>query len=214
MRGLDRDTLPMLGMHLLPLLGVWLAGWNAGNLLILYWLESAVIGLWTVALVAAAPAQPLNILSGPSHAATTGGGMALFILVHAGFFMGIHLFFLDSAFEVTQVDLHGSLPAAIVHMVLEGGLWLPLAGVFVIRMLVTVQALQRREPVQRQIIGFYFRIVVMQLAIILGGFLMFMVGPIAALITLVAVRLGFELAVPGVEDYVERHVEELQRKTG
>jgi len=214
MRSLDRDTLPMLGLHLLPLLSVWLAGWDAGNLLILYWLESAVIGLWTVVLVAAAPAQPLKILSGPGQASTTGGGMALFILVHAGFFMGIHLYFLHFAFEVTQADLHGSLPAAIVHMLLDDGLWLPLAGVFVIRMLVTVQALQRQEPVQRQIIGFYFRIVVMQLAIIIGGFLMFMVGPIAALITLVAVRLGFEIAVPGVEDYVERHVEELQRKTG
>lgn len=78
-------------------------------------------------------------------------------------------------------------------------------------MLVTVQALQRQEPVQRQIIGFYFRIVVMQLAIILGGFLMFLVGPIAALVTLVAVRLGFELAVPGVEDYVEREMEKANK---
>ncbi len=203
MRGLDRDTLPMLALHLLPLLGVWLAGWDAGNLLILYWLESAVIGLWTVLLVAVAPSQPLKILSSPTQPAITGGGMALFILVHAGFFMGIHLYFLHFAFDVT----HGSLTAAILHMVLDDGLWLPLAGLFVVRMLVTVQALQRHEPVQRQIIGFYFRIVVMQFAIILGGFLMFLVGPIAALVTLVAVRLAFEIAVPSVEDYVEREME-------
>jgi hypothetical protein len=211
MRGLDRDTLPMLAVHLLPLLGVWLAGWDAGNLLILYWLESAVIGLWTIVLVAAAPNQPLKILSNPGQPAITGGGMALFILVHAGFFMGIHLYFLHFAFEVTQADEHGSLTAAIMHMVVDDGLWLPLAGLFVVRMLVTVQALQRQEPVQRQIIGFYFRIVVMQLAIILGGFLMFMIGPVAALITLVAVRLGFEIAVPGVEDYVEREMEKANR---
>ncbi len=207
MRGLDRDTLPMLGLHLLPLLGVWLAGWDAGNLLSLYWLESAVVGLWTVVLVALAPSQRLGILSSPSQPATTGWGMALFILVHAGFFMGIHLYFLHFAFEVSQADQHGSLPGAILHMVLDDGLWLPLAGVFVIRMLVTVQALQRQEPVQRQIIGFYCRIVVMQLAIILGGFLMFFVGPIAALVTLVAVRLAFEIAVPSIEDYVEREME-------
>jgi hypothetical protein len=197
----------MLAMHLLPLLGVWLAGWDAGNLLILYWLESAVIGLWTVILVAVAPTQTLNILGTARQPTMTGPAMALFILVHAGFFMGIHLFFLHFAFEVTQADEHGSLTAAILHMVLEDGLWLPLAGLFLIRMLVTIQALQRQEPVQRQVIGFYFRIVVMQLAIILGGFLMFLVGPIAALVTLVAVRLGFEIAVPGVEDYVEREME-------
>lgn len=210
---LDRDTVPMLAMHLLPLLGVWLAGWDAGNLLILYWLESAVIGLWTVVLMLAAREQPLPILSNAGQTATTGLTMALFVLMHGGFFMGIHLYFLHFAFEVTNVQEHGSLPASILHMVLEDGLWLPLAGLFVIRMLVTVQALQRREPVQRQIIGFYFRIVVMQIAIILGGFLLVLTGTMGALLMLVLVRLGFELAVPQAEDYVERHVER-QRKAG
>lgn len=208
---LDRDTLPMVAMHLLPLLGVWLAGWDAGNLLILYWLESAVIGLWLVVLMVLARAQPLPLLSNPGQPATTGIPMALFVLVHGGFFMGIHLFFLHFAFEVTNVQDHGSMEASILHMVFEDGLWLPLAGLFVIRLLVTVQALQRQEPVQRHVVGFYFRIVVMQLAIILGGFLLILTGTMGALVMLVVVRLGFELAVPSVEDYVDRHVERMRK---
>ena len=208
---LDRDTLLMLAIHLLPLAGVWLAGWDAGNLLILYWLESAIIGLWTVLLVALAPTQPLKILSNPGQPATTGGSMAGFILLHGGFFMAIHLYFLHFAFEVTQADMHGSLPAAILHMVLEDGLWVPLAGLFLVRALVTLNALRRGEPAQRYVIGFYFRIVVMQLAIIGGGMLLVFFGTQGPLLILVLVRLGFELAVPSVEDLVEEITERPQK---
>jgi hypothetical protein len=200
---LDRDTLVMFGLHLLPLLGIWLAGWKAETLLVLYWMESLVVGFWTVVLVAVAPEQPLPLLSNPGQRATTGAPIALFVLVHAGFFMGIHLFFLHFAFEVTNIAHYGSLPAALLGMLLDEGLWVPLAGLFVVRALATYDVLRRGEPVQRSIIGFYYRIVVMQLAIILGGFLMFAIGPVAALVALVMVRLGFELTIPSVEDYVE-----------
>ena len=212
MRVLDRDTLMMLAIHLLPLLGVWLAGWDAGNLLILYWLESAVIGLWLVVLMMLAREQPLPLLSNPGQHSTTGAPMAIFLLLHGGFFMGIHLFFLHSAFEVTNVEEHGSLPDAILHMVFEDGLWLPLAGLFVIRALVTMQALHRQEQVQRHVVGFYFRIVVMQFAIILGGFLLVITGMMGALIMLVLVRIGFELGVSSIEDYVDRHVERQKQR--
>lgn len=201
---LDKDTLLMLGMHLLPLAGVWLFGWDAGNLLILYWLESAVIGLWTVVLLAAAPEQPLPLLSPPGQPTTTGGVIAFFVLVHAGFFMALHLYFLHSAFGVTNAAEHGSLEGALLHMVIDDGLWVPLAGLFFVRALVTLNALRNHEPPQRFVIGFYFRIVVMQIAIICGGMLTLAFGSVAALAMLVAVRLGFELAVPSVEDYVER----------
>lgn len=210
---LDRDTLVTIGFHLLMLLGVWFYGWSAYALLILYWLETLIIGIWTVILAAAMPRQPIRLFSSPANAATTGIGMALFVLAHAGLFMFVHLFFLQGVFGM-ETGMAPVDAASLVALVLDGGLWLPLAGLFVIRALMTFDALRRRDSVDRQLIGFYFRIVVMQLAIIGGGFLVILLGAQAALIMLVIVRVGFEMAVPGVEDYVEAHMAELHAAKG
>ena len=207
---LDRDTLLMMGFHLMPLLGVWFAGWNAHSLLLLYWLETLVIGFWTVVLVASAKDQPIGLLSSPQQASRTGLGMALFVAVHAGFFMAIHMVFLHSAFGSGFTSPGEDLVETLTRLLVGGGLWLPLAGIFLIRGLVTFGALRREERVDRYLVGFYFRIVVMQFAIIGGGFVLLLFGTQGPLLVLVAVRIGFELAVPSVEDYVEAHVAKLQ----
>ena len=209
---LDRDRLLTIGFHLLMLLGVWFYGWSAYSLLILYWLETLVIGIWTLVLVAAMPRQPIRLFSSPATPAHTGIGMALFVLAHAGLFMFVHLFFLQGVFGMETgagaiLDVTG-----IVTVVLDGRLWLPLAGLFLIRALMTYESLRKSDSVDRQLIGFYFRIVVMQFAIIGGGFLVILLGAQAALIMLVIVRVGFELAIPSVEDYVEAHIDELHAK--
>lgn len=199
---LDCDTLLMVGANLLPLLGVWLAGWDAAALLILYWLETLVIGFWTVVLVACSRNQTIALLSNPGQPARPGIGMALFVLLHAGLFMAVHLFFLHFAFDVGG-GTNRPLLETILDLLLNAKLWLPVAGLFLIRALVTVDALRRQERVDRHLIGFYFRIVVMQFAILGGGFLLIFLGVQAPLVMLIAVRIGFELAVPSVEDYVE-----------
>lgn len=212
---LDRDTLITIGFHLLMLLGVWIYGWSAYSLLILYWLETLVIGLWTVILVAVTPTRPIRIFSGPTNQAKTGIGMALFVLAHAGIFMFVHLFMLQGILDMDVPSGAIFNVAGIVDLVFDGRLWLPLAGLFVIRALMTWETLRTGDSVDRQLIGFYFRIVVMQFAILGGGFLSFFIGPLAALIMLVLVRVGFELAIPSIEDYVEAHIEQLHnRKPG
>ncbi len=210
----DRDTLVTIGFHLLMLLGVWFYGWNAYSLLILYWLETLIIGIWTVLVVAAMPKQSIRLFSSPAHPAHTGIGMALFVLAHAGIFMFVHLFFLQGVFGMEIMTGDAVDTASLVALVLDGRLWLPLAGLFIIRALIAIEALRKRDNVDRQLIGFYFRIVVMQLAIIGGGFLVILLGAQAALIMLVIVRVGFELAVPSVEDYVEAHMAQLHSAAG
>lgn len=206
---LDRDTLVTIGFHLLMLLGVWFYGWSAYSLLVLYWLETLVVGFWTILFVAVAPTQTIRLLSNPSAPARSGPAIALFVLVHAGMFMGVHLFFLHFVFGERLLAPRGPLHEEIIGLIVDGRLWLPLAGLFVIRALTTFDALRRHESIDRQLVGFYFRIVVMQLAILGGGFLLVFLGVQAALIMLVIVRIGFELAIPSVEDYVEAHVEKL-----
>lgn len=212
---LHRDTLLTIGFHLLMLLGVWFYGWSAYALLILYWLETLIIGFWTLILVALMPKQSIRIFSSPAFPAYTGIGMALFVLAHAGIFMFVHVFMLQGVFGMDNRAGQIVDAASLLALVLDGRLWVPLAGLFVIRALMTFDALRRRDSVDRQLIGFYFRIVVMQFAIIGGGFLVILLGAQAALIMLVIVRVGFELAVPSIEGYVEAHIDELHAaKTG
>ena len=52
---------------------------------------------------------------------------------------------------------------------IERGLWLPLAGLFVLRGLITVSDHAAGRPLEPTIIGFYVRIILMQIAIIIGG---------------------------------------------
>src|SRR5690606_37770201 len=97
---------------------------------------------------------------------------------------------------------HGPVPEMLLRMLVQDGLWFPLAGLFVVRALTTYDVLRRDEPVQRSIIGFYYRVVVLQLALILGSFVAVLIGPLANFVALVAVWFGFELTFPSVEDYV------------
>jgi len=74
MRGarlLHPSTLILLGANLLPLAGVLFWSWDAFVLLMLYWLETAVIGFWTIVRVATAPRGSLGASRQPTAARTT-----------------------------------------------------------------------------------------------------------------------------------------------
>ena len=55
-------NLILLAANLFPLVGVIFWGWDAFVLLMLYWLETAVIAFWTVARIATMPISTLGDL--------------------------------------------------------------------------------------------------------------------------------------------------------
>ena len=55
-------TLILIAINLTPIAGVLWWGWDAFVLLMLYWLETAVIAFWTVVRIAATPKAALNDL--------------------------------------------------------------------------------------------------------------------------------------------------------
>src|SRR5690606_19072195 len=131
-----RDVALPVGANLIPLLGVLLAGWDPFTLLMLYWFESAVIGFWVCVAVATSRDQFSLFPQPGALAAPSRIGEALFIAAHAGGFMFVHLFFLlglSSVANLNRADDAGLLLTLLV----ERGLWLPLAGLFLIRGLVT-----------------------------------------------------------------------------
>lgn len=199
-----RDAALIVGANAIPLLGVLLAGWDAFTVLMLFWLESAVIGIWVCVAVAISRQGPLEIQGMKGPPVQPGIGTALFILAHAGIFMLVHMFFLMGFNDIEGGGPDGFFnPVATIGNQLIGhGLWLPLAGLFVLRGLITVSdhvADRRLEPI---VIGFYVRIILMQLAILFGGFFVILIGgTVAPLILLIILRVAIDV---GIEPIVER----------
>jgi len=81
------SVLILVVANLFPLFGVLRLGWNAPDILLLYWGENAIIGIWNLLKMSTAkgagPAGPKPLF-------------LLFFAVHYGFFMAIHYFFLVS----------------------------------------------------------------------------------------------------------------------
>ena len=98
------STLILIAANLVPLVGVLLWGWDAFVLLVLYWLETAVIAFWTIVRIAITPRNALgDIKFQGSDKPGAPLGLALFFTLHAGIFMGVHFSFCGSC-----LPAHGS----------------------------------------------------------------------------------------------------------
>jgi hypothetical protein len=91
----SRSALVLIIANLIPLGGVLFFGWSLWTILVLYWLENGIVGVWAVAriLTAAGPVVP-----GTAGMALTLGQVmpavrpfvAAFFLVHYGLFWLVH----------------------------------------------------------------------------------------------------------------------------
>lgn len=77
--------------NLVPILGVLFLGWDAGAILILYWIENFIVGAFTVPRILTAMGPPLapgSVIGGTPLAARI--PLALFFCVHYGIFWAVH----------------------------------------------------------------------------------------------------------------------------
>lgn len=163
----------LLVANLLPLFGVWVFGWDLFALLLAYWLESGVVGIYTVLkLVRVRQPSPPYILP--------------FFMVHFSLFMLVHLIFL-----VQFIGPSRSVPWQ----------WLAItaAGLMVSHGVSYVQNfVGRREyeayTAQQLMLIPYPRIVVMHLTLFIGGLATLALGaPTLALLVLVAVKIMLDI---------------------
>jgi hypothetical protein len=180
------SSLALIGVNLLPLAGVSLLGWNLRDLMVLYWAETAVIGLWnSVKLAVIGKWAALIIVP--------------FFLGHFGGFMAAHFMFVYYLFVrdptatgpepgVWQAffELFTPLQAAIVSLVASHGV-----SFF-------ANFMGRREylgiKLNQQMAEPYKRVIVMHITVIVGGFLTLISGtPDAALLLLILLKTGVDL---------------------
>jgi hypothetical protein len=217
---LHPSTLLLIAADLFPLAGVAFWHWDAFLLLMLYWMDTAIIAFWTIARVAATPRENLGdvrIGSGAT-AITSRWAVVPFFVVHAGMFMAVHFLFLWIIFAGAWGDkIHG--PGDFVRLIIvDSRLWLPLAGLMLSRgasflfHVLSPDGLQRIEQalfrrrvrlaarapagsVGGEIAALYVRVVIMQLAIILGAFLSMLLGTMAPFVILIVLKTAADVVV-------------------
>lgn len=170
----------LLAANLLPLAGVLLFAWKVGEIMLVYWAESVIIGLINVAKL---------VVIGRWAALF----YAPFFLGHYGGFMAMHLLLIMMFFVRGPSD-QGDMPLSEVTHILAP-LWPALLGLSLSHLLSFAQNFIGRGEYARiklsaQMNAPYRRVLVMQFTIILGGMLTLALGSsIAALVLMVALKL-------------------------
>ncbi len=186
--------------NLVPLAGILFWGWDTFVLLCLYWLETAVIGFWTIVRLVTMSRDPGSV-AGRSIAGTL--ALAGFFTVHAGLFMAVHMLFIFTLFAGPWAGQIHEARDFIRLIVIGKDLWIPLLALFVgqgaifindaVNRFVFAKAPPAKADTGEIMGGFYKRIVVMHLAIMGGAFVAQMIGTIAPLIVLVLLKTAIEI---------------------
>jgi len=185
--------------NLVPLAGILFWGWDVFVLLCLYWLETAVIGFWTIVRAAT-----MSRDRGSATRRSIAGSLALagFFTVHSGLFMSVHMLFIFSLFAGPWASRIHDARDFIRLIVIGKDLWIPLLALFVGQGAMFINDAVNRFIFAKmtastdtgEIMGdFYKRIVIMHLAIMGGAFIAQAIGTAAPLIVLVLLKVAIEI---------------------
>ena len=212
----------LIAANALPILGVFAWGWDELTLMLMYRIESAIIGFRTLLLIFLAPLQTLGDEGRKPKAASSS---VAFFALHGGIFMAAHFAVMTHLFaaEWARQTAHGGwLPESLTgHRV-----WIPLAALFFVRGFTLALPIYgprwfpdwfdnyRPIPpdssmvaVGRPLFSFYARILAMQFALLGGAWLMqkAQFGSMAPLLVLIAVKSAIDIAIYIFADRPERN---------
>lgn len=158
--------LGLIGLNLVPLIGVLFGDWQSFDLIFLYWLENVMIGVFSLARMIVRPyGHPLDLIF-PLL-------IAPFFVLHFGAFCWGHGTFVVSLFG--PESLSGSdLTATALTTITDRGLLLPLAALATIHALDWLRDVRNRglgaDDLKALMLHPYRRIVVLHVTIIGAGF--------------------------------------------
>ena len=198
----DRPRLAAVGLlasNLVPLVGVLAFGWTLHSLLIVYWLESGIVGASYVAKILRAegaddpadlPSMSFNDTPVSAFVDRTRPAIARFFVGHYGVFWAVHgLFvFLFGGF------VPGGLAPAEPVAVATAAVGLVASHAYSYRAnYVGEREYERVGPVTLMVEP-YRRVIVLHLTIVLGAFAVGAIGsPIGALLVMIVLKTGIDL---------------------
>ncbi len=196
----------IIASNLLPVFGIFFLGWSMGSVMVLYWFENVIVGLFAFLKMAFAQGPigygmgkkthvpSLRITFTPPPVATVLGKLAIlpFFCVHFGLFCLVH-----GVFVVTLFLAKDLASGQWVHLL--AGLAVPLLGMLVSHGIYFVQhyiknGAYRFASLTELMLEPYSRIVPLHIALIAAGFFVVSVGsPLVVVVILVLLKTGAEV---------------------
>lgn len=186
LRWYSPSILALVAANLVPLAGVLFLGWGLGNVMVLFWAESAVIGFYTL-LKMVVVGKFAVLFAGP------------FFVGHFGGFMAVHFLFIQGLILNAGMKPSEEPPALQALAALFLPLWPALLALFLSHGISFVLYFLMRRGYEGQTVTAlmtapYRRVVVMHLAIIFGGFaVMLLKTPLPALLLLIGMKIAADL---------------------
>jgi hypothetical protein len=188
----------LLVANLVPLVGVAAFGWKLHSVLVVYWVESGVVGIESIAKVLRAegnddpsklPSIEFNDKNVSSFVGKSKRAIATFFVFHYGMFWAVHGLFV---FLLPPLYYHGGF-ADFSTVALAGLALAAYHGISYQRNYVAGGEFECTGPVT-QMVEPYKRVFVLHMTIVLGAFGVAMLGaPAGALIVMVLVKTGLDL---------------------
>jgi hypothetical protein len=183
----------LLAANLVPVAGVLLWDWSVFALIALFWMENVIVGVFfALRMLCADPRDPALWAAKLF--------MLPFFCFHYGMFTAIHGMFVFSIFGGRAYGASGlQVLEPALHAARELGLWLPLAALlashgFSFLWNYLYRGEFRTAQLPRLMAKPYGRVVVLHVAIILGGIAAMALGsPVWALLVLLALKIGLDL---------------------
>lgn len=183
--------------------GVLVLGWSPFVVMLLFWFENVVIGVFNVA----------KMLSTGLRLGAAGllGAAALsaFFTVHYGIFTAVHGMFVVLLFGGAEASrgamdggLSGPLAAMVDYLFAERDGWLAVLAIVLVHLSGFVQWLARtreQPPPLKDLMGApYGRIMILHVTLIASGFLVqALKAPVAGALLLVGLKLAYDLVTLG-----------------
>lgn len=195
--------------NLIPLVGALFLGWNVWTILIIYWLENGVVGVFNVLKMRKAEGDDVSgaanwrINGRPATSVTRGALIPFFVMHYGMFWVGHGIFVLllplfggmsmdgSEGPDMTEGMSIGTIVFAVIVLAISHGVsyWFNFIG----------NGEYRRVSPAGQMFAPYGRLVILHITIIVGAMAISITGaPAAALAILVALKIvldvGFHLA--------------------
>lgn len=203
----------LIGVNTIPIFGVVFFDWNLFSILLLYWFENGIIGIFNIPKIALARepvSQDSNLTINGRPAGSRSKAMLIpFFMVHYGIFWTVHGVFVIVFFGVLGGQMFGSFSGQDPSGMSEpfsGFSGFDPTGVAIAAASLAlshgvsffVNFLGNREyehvSPDEQMFRPYPRVMVLHITILGGGFLIGFFGtPLAALVLLVVLKIGIDL---------------------
>jgi len=194
----SRTALVLLVLaNVVPLLGVVYFGWDLFSIMLLYWIENLIVGLFNIPRILMAGTWGGHApVEAQVHRYIEHAGrlfVAAFFALHYGGFWFAHGMFVLRFFGKAQMHDRNLLSGA-AEAVSNHGLWLPIAALMISHGASFVfnyigRGEFRTATPQEQMNQPYSRVIVLHLTIIFGAFLTIALGsPVAALALMVVIK--------------------------